>query len=174
MDPLDPSKDLSTPRLTLHAVDLDEARRIVSSRPDAEDRWAPDYPFEGDIMAVTMFVRACEADGDQRPYGYYRITRRADGRAIGGIGFKGAPADGCVEVGYGLAPSARGSGFAAEALNELVSLARDLGLSRVAADTTVDNVASRRTLENAGFHLVRSDADSLYFDITLSDGTEPL
>ena len=52
--------------------------------------------------------------------GYYRITRLADGRAVGGIGFKGQPDGGCVEIGYGLAPSARGHGYAAEAVVALL------------------------------------------------------
>src|SRR5204862_4412049 len=90
---------------------------------------------EGDVIGVSMFLRATAAQGDQRPFGYYRITRLADGLAIGGIGFKGQPDDGAVEIGYGLAPSARGNGYAAEAARALVALARRHGLLRVLADT---------------------------------------
>jgi RimJ/RimL family protein N-acetyltransferase len=76
------------------------------------------------------------------------------GRAIGGLGFKGQPDGGCVEIGYGLAPSARGHGYAVEAVIALLTVAADHGLSRVIADTTLDNVASQRTLIRAGFRLV--------------------
>ena len=55
----------------------------------------------------------------------FRSTRTADGKAIGGIGFKGQPNNGCVEVGYGLVPSARGNGYAAEALAALLDVAAD-------------------------------------------------
>ncbi|WP_367652449.1 GNAT family N-acetyltransferase [Intrasporangium sp.] len=96
------------------------------------DRWAADFPFDGDVLGATAYLRATAEHGDQRPWGFYRITRAADGQAIGGIGFKGQPEDGCVEVGYGLAPSARGHGYAAEALAALISLAADprTGLGR--------------------------------------------
>jgi hypothetical protein len=73
------------------------------------------------------------------------ITRLAEGRAIGGLGFKGQPDGGCVEIGYGLASSARGHGCAAEAVIPLLTVAADHGLSRVIADTTLDNIASQRS-----------------------------
>ena len=106
--------------------------------------------------------------GEQRPFGYYRITRLADGRAIGGIGFKGQPDGGCVEIGYGLAPSARGNGYAAEAVVALLAVAADHGLSRVIADTTLDNFASQRTLIRAGFRLVNTDAEFHRFEVPLN------
>ncbi|MFI7604384.1 GNAT family N-acetyltransferase [Micromonospora sp. NPDC049366] len=142
---------LRTPRLSLHPIDAAEGERIVGRRPAAGDAWVEDFPFDGDVIGVTNFLRATAAHGDQHPFGHYRITRTADGKAIGGIGFKGQPDDGCVEVGYGLSPSARGHGYAAEALVALLVVAADHGLSRVVADTTKDNVASQRTLERAGF-----------------------
>ena len=95
----------------------------------------------------------------------------ADGRAIGGIGFKGQPDGGCVEIGYGLAPSARGHGYAAEAVIALLAIAADHGLSRVIADTTLDNIASQRTLIQAGFRLVRTDAEGHYYEVVLGAGT---
>ena len=125
--------------------------------PAPDDSWASDFPFEGDVGAVGGFLRATAASGEQRPFGFYRITRLADGRAIGGIGFKGQPVGGCVEIGYGLAPSARGDGYAAEAVVALLALAAEHGLSRVIADTTLDNIASQRTLIRAGFRLVGAD-----------------
>ena len=77
-----------------------------------------------------MFLRATATHGEQRPFGYYRITRLADGRAIGGLGFKSQPDGGCVEIGYGLAPSARGDGYAAEAVIALLTVAADQGCTR--------------------------------------------
>src|ERR1700678_3475473 len=87
--------DLETPRLSLHAIDTAEGERIVARRAAAEDAWAEDFPFDGDVIGVTAFLRATAAHGAQRPFGCYRITRTADGKAIGGIGFKGQPSNGC-------------------------------------------------------------------------------
>ncbi|WP_203715193.1 GNAT family N-acetyltransferase [Asanoa siamensis] len=159
---------LRTPRLLLHAIDTAEGERIAGRRAGAGDAWADDFPFDGDVIGVTAFLRTTAVHGDQRPFGHYRITRAADGKAIGGIGFKGRPSDGCVEVGYGLSPSARGNGYAAEALTALLSLAAAHGLSRVVADTTADNVASQRTLERAGFHRTGVDGDLHLYEIRLA------
>lgn len=161
--------DLRTERLNLHPVDVAEAERIVARDPGPDDSWASDFRFEGDVIGVSMFLRATAAQGDQRPFGYYRITRLADGLAIGGIGFKGQPDDGAVEIGYGLAPSARGNGYAAEAARALVALARRHGLLRVLADTDDGNVASRRTLERAGFTSVSADGVLCRYALALGD-----
>jgi RimJ/RimL family protein N-acetyltransferase len=123
---------------------------------------------------VGGFLGATAAHGEQRPFGYYRITRLADGRAVGGIGFKGRPDGGCVEIGYGLAPSARGQGYAAEAVAALLAMAADHGLSRVIADTTLDNVASQRTLIRAGFRLVGSDGELHHYEALLDIGHRPV
>jgi len=114
-----PVTDLHTERLILQPIDAVE--RIVARRRAPHDSWARDFPFEGDVIGLTAFLRATAANGDQRPFGHYRITRAAGGQAIGGIGFKGQPDNGSVEIGYGLVPSARGHGYAAEAAQALVA-----------------------------------------------------
>lgn len=151
--------DLRTSRLLLHAVDVPEAERIASRTSGPTDAWSEDFPFEGDVGAVGGFLRASAANGEQRPFGYYRISLLAGGLAIGGIGFKGGPESGSVEIGYGLAPSARGHGYAAEAVVALLHVAAGHGVATVIADTTPENVASQRTLIRAGFRLVGTDAE---------------
>lgn len=121
------------------------------------------------------FLRATVSGREQRPFGYYRITRLADGRAIGGVGFKGQPEGGRVEIGYGLAPSTRGNGFAAEVVGALLGLAADHGLSRVIADTAVDNAASQRTLVRAGLRLVSTDDELHHYEALLDNmGPRPV
>jgi RimJ/RimL family protein N-acetyltransferase len=159
--------DVRTSRLQLHAIDVAEGERIVARSAAPADAWADDFPFEGDVGAVGAFLLATAARGEQRPFGYYRITRLADGRAIGGIGFKSQPHGGCVEIGYGLAPSARGHGYAADAVVALLAMAADHGLSRVIADTLLDNIASQRTLIRAGFRLVGTDGELHHYEALL-------
>jgi RimJ/RimL family protein N-acetyltransferase len=163
--------DIRTPRLQMHAIDIAEAERIVARSAGPADAWADDFPFDGDVGAVGGFLRATAALGEQRPFGYYRITRLSDGRAVGGLGFKGQPVGGSVEIGYGLAPSARGHGYAAEAVTALLTMAADHGLSRVIADTTLDNTASQRTLVRAGFTLVSTGAELHHYEVLLNGGT---
>lgn len=160
--------DIRTPRLLLHAIDVAEGERIVARTPNASDCWADDFPFDGDIRGVEAFLHGTAAYGEQRPFGHYRVTRLADGRAVGGVGFKGRPEGGCVEIGYGLSESARGHGYAPEAVAAVLTVAADHGLSKVVADTTLDNIPSQRTLIRAGFRLVRADDELTYFEARLA------
>ena len=77
------------------------------------------------------------------------VVRRADGRILGDLGTHGPPdSEGCVEIGYTLAPSARGKGIGAAAVAALVSrLAATPGVRRLTAVTGAQNTASRRLLE---------------------------
>ena len=159
--------DSRTARLSLHPIDEPEARRIYDRAPQSGDAWAADYPFEGDLAAIGSLLRATEQNGEQRPFGYYQIRRQSDGLAIGGVGFKGPPDGGVVEIGYGLAPSARGHGYATEAVRSLVQMAVGLRVATIRAETDVDNVASQRTLEHAGFHQVEADSELCHYEVGL-------
>jgi len=68
-----------------------------------------------------------------------------------------------VTVGYGLAPGARGQGYATEALRVVVAwaLARPEVVA-VEADTTHANLPSQRVMERAGMRLYNT-SDQLRF-----------
>lgn len=72
-----------------------------------------------------------------------------DGRIVGGCGLH--EERGQVEVGYWVAPSHWGRGYATEALGGLLDLARLAGHRRVVSRHAVDNPASGRVLRKAGF-----------------------
>jgi len=83
-------------------------------------------------------------------------ARRADGLAVGSIGFFGRPDEnGQVETGYGLIESARRQGLISDALTVVIAAAEAAG-AQVIAHTSDDNVPSRCTLAKFGF--VREDA----------------
>lgn len=163
--------DIRTRRLLLHPIDVAEGERIIARTPGASDWWVEDFPFDGDVRGVQAFLHGTAAHGEQRPFGHYRVSRLADGRAVGGVGFKGQPEGGCVAIGYGLSESARGHGYAAEAVAAVLTIAADYGLSKVVADTTLDNIASQRTLIRAGFRLISADDESNYYEALLGDGS---
>lgn len=58
-------------------------------------------------------------------------------------------------VGYAVLPWKRGSGYARSAVQQLVPIARSLGLHWIDISMSSANVASRRTAENCGATLVR-------------------
>jgi RimJ/RimL family protein N-acetyltransferase len=101
-------------------------------------------------------ARAAEVGWYVPPWGLYVIVRSEDDHAIGGIGFHGPPtATGEVELGYELAPVARGAGYATEAVRALALLALEHSDVRaVTARTAPANSASQAVLLHAGFSLV--------------------
>ncbi|MFC7840750.1 GNAT family N-acetyltransferase [Streptomyces sp. NPDC057382] len=164
--------DLVTARLVLHPMTVGEAERLVAGEPDGGARWAPGYPTDGDVSAARRFLDTCASTGDPRPLGAYEIRRREDGRAIGGLGFHG-PADenGSVTIGYGLIPSARGEGYASEALRGLLLFARARGITCVKGDADHDNLASQHVMTAAGMRPAGEDERVRYFEITWTGTT---
>jgi RimJ/RimL family protein N-acetyltransferase len=147
-----------------------EAKLVVAGEPEDGSRWAPGYPSDGDIVGARGFLNICANAGDPQPFGAYVIRRREDRHAIGGIGFKGrADENGGVSIGYGLIPSARGQGYASEALRALLAFARGRGISCVEGDTTHDNVASQHVMTAAGMRLVAEDERLKYYRIAWAD-----
>ena len=55
----------------------------------------------------------------------------------------------------------------------MLALAAEHGLSRVIADTTLDNIASQRTLIRAGFRLVGADDELQRYEALLDPGRRP-
>ncbi len=99
---------------------------------------------------------AAEAEAALGAPGAFGIV--ADGEIVGVVSFKGAPRDVLdrreIEIGYGIAASRRRRGSATAAVRALV---RDRDEGRfgarldLVAETSADNVASQRVLEEAGF-----------------------
>lgn len=114
--------------------------------------WVDDYPTEGDVLMASL--RGPRDLLAVEPWGPMQIVERSTGLVVGGIGFLSAPAEGSVEVGYGLAASARGRGLATEAVVLLVSVAAAYGLHQITAHTDPDNLASAAVLSRAGFRVM--------------------
>jgi RimJ/RimL family protein N-acetyltransferase len=75
------------------------------------------------------------------------------GELVGECGWFGAPDEaGQVEIGYGLAASARGRGLGTEAVGVLAAwVDGQPGVRRITADALIGNEPSRRVLERLGF-----------------------
>jgi RimJ/RimL family protein N-acetyltransferase len=156
---------IDSERLCLRQLEAEEARALLQGKADPERPWAAGYPMQGTLIAVEAFVRAIDNGASPGPYGVYQLVRSSDQLVIGDIGFHGPPDKaGSVTVGYGLAPGARGQGYATEALRAVVHWAlRQPEVARVEADTTHANLPSQRVMERVGMRLVdRSDQLRFY------------
>ncbi|MFJ8862377.1 GNAT family N-acetyltransferase [Streptomyces sp. NPDC102451] len=168
---------LMTARLALHPLTAVEAALVETGdtrNPPDGARWAPGYPDDGDRAGARRFLATCASAGSTQPFGPYEIRRRADGMAIGGAAFHGRPdAAGQVTVGYGLISSARGRGYASEALRALLAFARSQGVLSVKGDADLDNVGSHRVMASAGMRLVAVDDRLKHYRIDWR-GTSPV
>ncbi|MER6674542.1 GNAT family N-acetyltransferase [Streptomyces sp. NPDC000983] len=139
-------------RLTLESLTPATAADLAAGGDGGFD-WVAGGPYDGTREASGMLVKAYEAGVHRPEFGAFVLVRQEDDRAVGAIGFHGAPdEEGRVEIGYDLAESARGHGYATEALGALAewALARDDVRTLMA---TVDhaNHPSQAVLTRSGF-----------------------
>jgi [ribosomal protein S5]-alanine N-acetyltransferase len=140
-------------RLELRPMPWAAVEAIMSNErlPD----WAEDFPAVGDRVIARMLQRTGPSEvgpGRPDPWFHRQVVERISRAVVGGIGFFGPPQGGEVEIGYGIVPSRQGVGYATEAVSMLVTTAwQDPGTDAVVANTDVENVASQRVLEKAGF-----------------------
>jgi RimJ/RimL family protein N-acetyltransferase len=154
----------------LHPLTVSESEQVLAGECGDGARWAPGYPTQGDVFAAKRFLAACADAGDPQPFGNYEIRLRADGRAIGGVGFHGiTDENGSVAIGYGLSPSMRGEGYASEALRGLLRFARERGVTCVKGDTEHENLASQHVMLAAGMRQTAEDERLRYFETTWTD-----
>ncbi|MFD7459020.1 MULTISPECIES: GNAT family N-acetyltransferase [unclassified Streptomyces] len=142
-------------RLTLEGVTPAAAADLAAGGDGGFD-WVEGGPYEGTREAAAMTLKAYETGVHRPEFGLFVLVRKEDERAVGGMGFHGPPEeDGRTEIGYDLAPSARGNGYATEALRALAAwaLARP-DVRSLFATVERANVPSQRVVARAGFRPV--------------------
>ncbi|MDG9726057.1 GNAT family N-acetyltransferase [Streptomyces sp. DH41] len=153
-------------RLTLQGV-TPAAATDLAAGGDGGFEWVEGGPFQGTRDAAGMLLKAYEAGVHRPEWGVFVLVRRQDGRAVGGMGFHGAPdEEDRVEIGYDLAEAARGHGYATEGLRALSAwaLAREEVVS-VFATTEPANLASQAVIVRAGFTRVAGDEKQLAYEL---------
>ena len=156
-----------TQRLELVSFTDDELEAVALGEREGR-LWAPDYPTMGDVLLAGIArIAGVAIPTDAQPWGPLQIRERS-GLALGGAGFKGPPDDGCGEIGYGLAPSARGRGYATEAVQALVAVGVTQGLDAVTAETHAGNSSSERVLLRAGFEVIGVSAEMTLWRLELA------
>ena len=162
---VEPPVVLEAERVVLRELPPDEARALLAGDPCGRP-WTAGYPIEGTLVAARMHLREEDAGERRRGFGMYQVIRRADGVVLGDVGFHCAPREGRVEIGFGLADSARGRGYATDAVARLAAWAFEQpDVDVVHASTTFDNVPSQNVMRRAGFHHVRDEGDTRYYEL---------
>jgi len=140
-----PLSELHTTSLKLVPKTRDEVRADVAAMSAAD---------KAQLSPVWLTRLASSAAVDPWVHGYSLVERGSDA-IVGSCGFKGPPAEGVVEIAYGVAPEQRNRGYATEAAGALVAYAfRRADVSVVRAHTLPDAGASQRVLAKCGFERV--------------------
>ncbi|MFF4621111.1 GNAT family N-acetyltransferase [Nonomuraea jabiensis] len=148
--------DLTTDRLVLRAWTSGEVDAVLHGTRSAH--WAEDFPAEGDHVIAGLFAEHPAWLGE---YGHRQIIERDSGLVVGSIGLFWPPADGALELGYGIVASRRGRGYAPEATRALTEFALGApGVHTVCAGVELSNPASIRVLEKAGFQRSHTDPEA--------------
>ncbi|MFD5419019.1 MULTISPECIES: GNAT family N-acetyltransferase [Streptomyces] len=171
-----PTNSLATGRLVLRELTPGQVAGLLDENATSED-WIEGYPLPGSKNAATGFGR--RTPGQMRfGFGMYHLVRAEDGLVIGEMGFHQPPSGGTVEVGFGLAESCRGAGYATEALTGLARWAfSQPGVDQVVGRTLTANTPSQGVLTRAGFRHESRDGDIERFVLgpaDLAPASEPL
>ncbi len=142
---------LSDGVIELVPVDPAQAQELALGRSPLPA--VADYPHADTAATARMLRDSLGIDNWVPGFGIYLIVRLSDGLVVGDAGFHTPPdLRGSAEIGYGLAPSARGFGFAGRAVRLLVDWGfAQPSLSSIIGETAADNAASIRVLQACGF-----------------------
>ncbi|MEV7444361.1 GNAT family N-acetyltransferase [Streptomyces sp. NPDC091204] len=161
--------ELRTDRLTVRRwrdSDL-EPWAAMNADPEVREHLGDLLTRERSDASVARF----QADFDRRGYGWLAVEVRATGEFIGFAGLDqvddGMPFTG-VEIGWRLARSAWGQGYASEAARAVLAHGFDtLGLPEILAVTTATNHRSQAVMRRIG--MTRDPADD-FDDPTVPEG----
>ena len=146
----DAGSTLTSERLTLRPFREPDIDAVVAAAKDPEMlrwmAWAPGHTVEQARAWCTVHAHA-----DPEHQINFAVVAEG-GRCAGGIGLNRAAWDGGrAEIGYWIAPWARRTGYAVEAVRAVTAYAFRAGLYRVELLAATGNIASQRVARSAGF-----------------------
>lgn len=122
-----------------------EVARAVVEHDAVPFAHAADWPHDDTADALRPLAEHPRDTGE----GTFLVVE--DGVVVGDCGWFGPPQDGVVDIGYGLAPSARGRGLGTAAVQLLLAWVATRDARQVRAEVRPDNTASLRLLAGLGF-----------------------
>jgi ribosomal-protein-alanine N-acetyltransferase len=146
---------ISSPRLILRTLTANEAERTLAGTGPDRPVFVDGYPsaFATQVLRLVALYPSIDqrTAPDAPDLGPWLLVGRADGLVIGTISCARTADPAELTVGYDIARSCWGEGYATEALVAVVEHLLTLpGIHRVSAETRTDHLASRRVMEKAG------------------------
>ena len=134
---------------------IESERLVLYPLEDCELRQCAELETNEELKkAYHEMLQGCLEHPQQRIwYTLWNIELKNDaGTIVGDLGFKGLDENGMVEIGYGLREGFCKKGYMTEAVKTICQWALEQkGVTRIEAETTVDNRDSQRVLSLAGF-----------------------
>lgn len=143
---------LETARLALRALTWSDIPEIQAQNDDPDvGRFTLSIPYPYPPGEAAKFLRRVERQAANGMGVCYAIEKRDTGEFIGTMGIRVDPDHKRGELGYVIAPTQRGRGYATEAARRIIDHGfEDLGLEKLFAAWFAGNPASGRVLTKAG------------------------
>ena len=160
---------IATARLTIRAMTPADAEALAAYRDDEAiaryQEW--DLPFT--IDDACRFIDGMADATWPVLDDWYQLAIDLDGRMIGDVGVHRSADGREATIGYTVAVTHQGHGFATEAVRAVLDALFAEGTGRVNASIDPANIASARLLERLGFRLVRRGTAVVRGDTVLDD-----
>lgn len=150
------NSELETERLYMRRFrtdDIDVFSQILGQ--DEVGQWLPrgrGYTKNEVEKFLTNIIKHWDDNG----YGIWAVVEKESGNFIGHCGLNYVKQCDAVELLYGFGKEYWGKGYATEAAKSALQFGFDkVGLKKIVAFTKIDNIASRRVIEKAGFRYVK-------------------
>ena len=132
---------MDTKRLRIYPASKEQMEAFLAAEQNAELR-----------AAYAEMLEGCMLHPEQWDWFAMWMIERKDGLHVGDLCFKGLPPSGIVEIGYGILEAYRGQGYATEAVKAALDWAFEHPeVMAVEAETSAENVISKRVLAKCGF-----------------------
>jgi len=160
----DPQSEVKTERLCLRPAAVAELQAAAAKSIDLlgdllSAEVAADWPPDLMQDAFAPVAEQLASGQAEAPWSMYWIVTRKLRMAIGTVGFKAAPQDGRVDIGYTVVATHQRRGYASEAVAALIEIAfNDARVERVVGETLPDLIPSMGVMEKVGMRRVANAA----------------
>ena len=147
-----------SPRLAMRPFDISDAEAVFAFNSNSlVTQFTGDAGRVYDLNSARDVIKnVWQKDYQTYGYGRYALVNKADGKVIGFTGLKYLEEEGAPDLGYRMLPQYWGKGLGLEAAQaSLHDGFERLGLRRIIAMATIDNVGSNRILTKLGFKNLR-------------------
>lgn len=146
---------MADPPVTLRPWRVNDAGALSAAWSDPAIAAGSEPPPDRSTAAAERWIEGC-AVREQRLLAIDRVID-ADGVCVGEVGLSNIDQRrGAALIGWWTAAAHRGNGYASAGVEAMAALAfAEFGLTALVAEIGVDNAASARVAERAGFELLR-------------------